>query len=173
MTSPCLLKSMCSTPSSHAEACCCTTGQRFVYTPDVRHAITHCAQISAQKPHISSSSWRRAGHSSRSRHCSSCTAACLHGLDAGHADRVHDVGHCAAAAQVVDRLAQALHDRPHGNAAAGLLHRIVRVVACTAARTPTSRWERITGRHAVGPEVHIVRATSTCGAQSAPPHMHA
>src|SRR5512133_4342010 len=51
------------------------------------------------------------------------------GLDGGDGHRVDDVGDQGAAGQVVDRLAQALEDRPDGDRVGRALHRLVGVVA--------------------------------------------
>mmetsp|Transcript_19762 Transcript_19762/g.42935 ORF Transcript_19762/g.42935 Transcript_19762/m.42935 type:complete len:356 (+) Transcript_19762:666-1733(+) len=57
-----------------------------------------------------------------------------HGLNGGDTNGVDNVGHSAPPAEVVDWLEQPLHDRPHGDRACGLLHRLVRVVACVEVR---------------------------------------
>ena len=51
------------------------------------------------------------------------------GLDGGDGHGVDDVGDQGAAGQVVDRLAQALEDRPDGDRVGRALHRLVGVVA--------------------------------------------
>lgn len=75
------------------------------------------------------------GAGGRSRCGSSCLHLCfqllldLHRLYRCDADGVGDVWDSAPPAQVVDRLEQALHHRPHRDGARRLLHGLVRVVA--------------------------------------------